>query len=83
MYDYDFYDFVSDYSTFVHTRHEPIGVVGGIIPWNFPMLMLAWKLGPILATGNTCVIKVAEQTSLTALYIAQLAREVTSFFYTC
>ena len=51
-------------------------MVGGIVPWNFPMLMLAWKLGPCLATGNTCVIKAAEQTPLTALYVAKLAKEV-------
>ncbi len=60
---------------FVYTRHEPIGVCGQIIPWNFPILMAAWKLGPALATGNTIVLKPAEQTPLTALYIAQLTRE--------
>ncbi|XP_071791693.1 aldehyde dehydrogenase, mitochondrial-like [Asterias amurensis] len=60
---------------FCYTRQEPIGVCGQIIPWNFPLLMLAWKLGPALATGNTVVMKVAEQTPLTALYIAQLAVE--------
>lgn len=60
---------------FVYTRHEPIGVCGQIIPWNFPILMAAWKLGPALATGNTVILKPAEQTPLTALYIAQLSRE--------
>lgn len=60
---------------FVYTRHEPVGVCGQIIPWNFPILMLAWKFGPALATGNTIVLKPAEQTSLTALYIAQLTKE--------
>lgn len=60
---------------FVYTRHEPIGVCAQIIPWNFPVLMAAWKLGPALATGNTLILKPAEQTPLTALYIAQLARE--------
>jgi aldehyde dehydrogenase (NAD+) len=55
-----------------YTRHEPIGVVGQIIPWNFPMLMMAWKLAPALATGNTIVIKPAEQTPLSALLIAEL-----------
>ncbi|XP_017842840.1 aldehyde dehydrogenase, mitochondrial isoform X2 [Drosophila busckii] len=60
---------------FTHTRHEPVGVCGQIIPWNFPILMMAWKLGPALATGNTIVLKPAEQTSLTALYIAQLVKE--------
>lgn len=60
---------------FVYTRHEPVGVCAQIIPWNFPVLMMAWKLGPALATGNVIVLKPAEQTSLTALYIAQLTRE--------
>ncbi len=50
---------------FCYTRHEPIGVVGQIIPWNFPLLMQAWKLAPALATGNTVVMKPAEQTPLT------------------
>jgi len=60
---------------FCYTRHEPIGVVGQIIPWNFPLLMQAWKLAPALAAGNTVVMKPAEQTPLTALYIAQLIKE--------
>jgi len=60
---------------FVYTRHEPVGVCAQIIPWNFPLLMMAWKLGPALATGNTIVLKPAEQTSLTALYVAQLTKE--------
>lgn len=60
---------------FAYTRHEPVGVCGQIIPWNFPILMMAWKLGPALATGNVIVLKPAEQTSLTALYIAQLIKE--------
>ncbi|XP_055703563.1 aldehyde dehydrogenase, mitochondrial [Phlebotomus papatasi] len=60
---------------FAYTRHEPVGVCGQIIPWNFPILMMAWKLGPALATGNTIVLKPAEQTTLTALYIAQLTKE--------
>ncbi|CAL8355652.1 unnamed protein product [Arctogadus glacialis] len=61
---------------FCYTRHEPIGVCGQIIPWNFPLLMQAWKLAPALATGNTIVMKVAEQTPLTALYVANLIKEV-------
>ncbi|XP_053736847.1 aldehyde dehydrogenase, mitochondrial-like [Synchiropus splendidus] len=61
---------------FCYTRHEPVGVCGQIIPWNFPLLMQAWKLGPALATGNTVVMKVAEQTPLTALYVASLIKEV-------
>uniref|UniRef100_A0A0N5AM80 Aldedh domain-containing protein n=1 Tax=Syphacia muris TaxID=451379 RepID=A0A0N5AM80_9BILA len=60
---------------FCYTRHEPIGVVGQIIPWNFPLLMQAWKLGPALAMGNTVVMKPAEQTPLSALYIAALTKE--------
>lgn len=60
---------------FTYTRHEPVGVCGQIIPWNFPILMAAWKFGPALATGNTVVLKPAEQTSLTALYMAQLVKE--------
>ncbi|CAH0399540.1 unnamed protein product [Chilo suppressalis] len=58
-----------------YTRHEPVGVCGQIIPWNFPLLMASWKLGPALATGNTVVMKPAEQTPLTALYVAQLCKE--------
>jgi aldehyde dehydrogenase (NAD+) len=61
---------------FSYTRHEPIGVVGQIIPWNFPLLMQAWKWGPALACGNTVVLKPAEQTPLTALRVARLAQEV-------
>src|SRR5437660_688734 len=62
---------------FCYTRHEPIGVVGQIIPWNFPLLMQAWKWGPALACGNTIVLKPAEQTPPTALRVAALAREAT------
>ena len=60
---------------FCYTRHEPIGVVGQIIPWNYPMLMQAWKLAPALATGNTVVLKPAEQTPLSALRIGELILE--------
>jgi len=60
---------------FVYTRREPLGVVGAIIPWNFPLLMAIWKLGPALACGNTLVLKPAEQTPLTALYLADLVKE--------
>ena len=58
-----------------YTRHEPVGVVGQIIPWNFPALMQSWKLAPALAVGCTCVMKPAEQTTLTAVRIAELAME--------
>ncbi len=61
---------------FCYTRREPIGVAGQIIPWNFPMLMAAWKWGPALAAGCTIVMKPAEQTPLTCLKMAQLAQEV-------
>src|SRR5437867_6064239 len=60
---------------FCYTRHEPVGVVGQIIPWNFPLLMQAWKWGPALATGCTIVLKPAEQTPLTALRVAEPAQE--------
>jgi len=58
-----------------YTLRQPVGVVGQIIPWNFPLLMLAWKWGPALACGNTIVLKPAEQTPLTALRLGELAIE--------
>ena len=60
---------------FCYTRHEPVGVVGQITPWNFPLLMYGMKLGPALATGNTVVLKPAEQTPLTALRVGDLIVE--------
>ena len=60
----------------VQVLHEPYGVAGQIIPWNFPLLMYAWKVGPALACGNTVVMKTAEQTPLSALYVTRLAHEV-------
>jgi len=57
------------------TMREPVGVVGQIIPWNFPLLMAAWKLGPALATGNCVVLKPAEQTPLTALRLGEIIQE--------
>ncbi|GFU00242.1 retinal dehydrogenase 2 [Nephila pilipes] len=65
----------ADGSAFSFTRLEPKGVCGQIIPWNYPLVMLSWKIGPALATGNTVVLKPAEQTPLTALYCAALALE--------
>ena len=65
----------TDGSVMTFTRHEPVGVVGQIIPWNFPLLMQAWKLGPALCAGNTVVMKPAEQTPLTALYVGALIVE--------
>ncbi len=58
-----------------YTLRQPVGVVGQIIPWNFPLLMLAWKWGPALACGNTIVMKAAEQTPLSALRICELVQE--------
>ncbi len=60
---------------FCYTRREPVGVVGQIIPWNFPLLMAAWKWGPALAAGCTIIMKPAEQTPLTCLRLAELAQE--------
>ena len=60
---------------FAYTLHEPVGVVAQIIPWNFPLLMMMWKIAPALAAGNTIVVKPAEQTPLTALRAAELAME--------
>ncbi|XP_049941122.1 aldehyde dehydrogenase, mitochondrial [Schistocerca serialis cubense] len=65
----------SDGNFFTYTRKEPVGVVGQIIPWNYPILMLVWKWGPALAAGCTIVLKPAEQTPLTALYVAALTKE--------
>ncbi len=55
--------------------YQPVGVIGQIIPWNFPLLMLAWKVAPALAAGNTVVLKPAEFTPLTALLFAELAHQ--------
>uniref|UniRef100_A0A5B6ZRQ8 Aldehyde dehydrogenase domain-containing protein n=1 Tax=Davidia involucrata TaxID=16924 RepID=A0A5B6ZRQ8_DAVIN len=59
----------------VQILHEPIGVAGQIIPWNFPLLMYAWKVGPALTCGNCVVLKTAEQTPLSALYVSKLFHE--------
>lgn len=63
-----------DYA-FPGREHEPVGVCGQIIPWNFPLLMLAWKIAPALATGNTVVLKPAESTPVTALKFAEICRD--------
>ena len=60
---------------FTYTLREPVGVVGAIIPWNFPMIMVGWKVAPALAAGNTIIVKPAELTPLTAIRIAELALE--------
>src|SRR5699024_8292386 len=62
-------------SSFNYTRHEPVGVVGQIIPWNFPFMMAAWKMAPALATGCTIILKPAERTPLSALFLAELVAE--------
>lgn len=64
-----------DGNNFAVTRRQPVGVCGQIVPWNFPLLMAAWKIGPALCTGNTIVLKPAEQTPLTALRLGELALE--------
>ncbi|ELU05419.1 hypothetical protein CAPTEDRAFT_159056 [Capitella teleta] len=61
---------------FCYTRHEPVGICGQIIPWNFPCLMLSWKVAPALATGNVIILKPAEQTPLSAIFFASLVKEV-------
>ena len=60
---------------FAYTRKEPVGVVGAIIPWNFPLMMAAWKIGPALATGCTVVLKPAEETPLTRAASRRVAFE--------
>ncbi len=62
-------------SSFIYTLREPVGVVGAIVPWNFPLLLATWKIGPALATGCTLVLKPAELTPLTALKLGELALE--------
>jgi aldehyde dehydrogenase (NAD+) len=62
-------------TAFTYTLREPVGVVGLIVPWNFPLLLASWKLGPALACGNTLVLKPAEQTPLTALRLGELVIE--------
>jgi len=62
-------------SSFNYTHHEPVGVVGQIIPWNFPFMMASWKIAPALATGCTVILKPAEQTPLSALFLAELVAE--------
>lgn len=65
----------SDGDLLSFTKHQPVGVCGQIIPWNYPLMMIGWKFGPALACGNTIVLKPAEQTPLTALYCASLVKE--------
>jgi 1-pyrroline dehydrogenase len=67
-------EYMRGYTSFV--RREPIGIVGGIVPWNYPLMMAIWKLAPALAAGNVQVLKPSEQTPLTTLRFAELAAEV-------
>jgi 1-pyrroline dehydrogenase len=67
-------EYMRGYTSWI--RREPIGVVGGIAPWNYPLMMAVWKLAPALAAGNTQVLKPSEQTPLTALRFAQLAADI-------
>jgi 1-pyrroline dehydrogenase len=67
-------EYVEGYTSIV--RREPLGIVVGITPWNYPLMMAAWKLGPALAAGNVQILKPAEQTPLTTLRLAELAQEV-------
>ena len=66
---------VSSGNFLAYTRHEPVGVCAGIIPWNYPLMMAGWKLAPALACGNTMIIKPAEQTPLSMLRLAELMAE--------
>ena len=66
-------EYLEGYTSYV--RREPVGVVGQITPWNYPLLMAIWKIGPALATGNTIVLKPAETTPITTLRLAELAAE--------
>jgi aminobutyraldehyde dehydrogenase len=67
-------EYLSGFTSMI--RRDPIGVVASIAPWNYPLMMAAWKLGPALAAGNTAVLKPSEQTPLTALYLAPLLAEL-------
>jgi betaine-aldehyde dehydrogenase len=67
-------EYLEGYTSIV--RREPVGVIGQIAPWNYPMMMAVWKIGPALATGNTIVLKPAESTPLTTLKLAELANEI-------
>ena len=70
-----------DGKLFCYTRYEPKGVIGAITPWNFPIAVMMRKVATALACGNTIVVKPAEQTPLTALYIASLVKEVRPYMY--
>src|SRR5215212_816250 len=67
-------EYMKGYTSMV--RREPLGIVGGIVPWNYPLMMAVWKIGPALAAGNVQIVKPSEQTPLTALRFAGLAAEI-------
>ena len=67
-------EYMRGYTSFI--RREPIGIVGGIAPWNYPLMMAVWKMGPALAAGNVQIVKPSEQTPLTTLRFAELAAEI-------
>lgn len=67
-------EYMSGYTSMI--RREPLGIVGGITPWNYPLMMAVWKMGPALAAGNVQILKPSEQTPLTTLWFADLAKEV-------
>src|SRR5207253_2868814 len=67
-------EYIAGYTSMI--RREPIGIVGGICPWNYPLMMAVWKMGPALAAGNVQILKPSEQTPLSLLRFVQLAQEV-------
>ena len=67
-------EYVEGYTSII--RREPVGVIGQITPWNYPLMMAVWKIGPALATGNTVVLKPAETTPVSAVKLAELAAEI-------
>ena len=67
-------EYLAGYTSMI--RREPVGVVGSIAPWNYPLMMAIWKIGPALAAGNTVVLKPSEQTPLTSLRLAELAGDI-------
>src|SRR5262249_53527198 len=69
-------EYLAGYTSMI--RREPVGVVGSIAPWNYPLMMAIWKIGPALASGNTVVLKPSEQTPLTSLRLAELAADLFS-----
>ncbi len=67
-------EYLAGYTSII--RREPVGVVASIAPWNYPLMMAIWKVGPALAAGNTVILKPSEQTPLTSLRLAELAADI-------